>query len=93
MFLIFWRYSLKLILNCSYFLIFPNSGLVARNNKKALRNTYLLLFHPAVCKKKINETVNTALANVTSLLITVPAPVILTSLCIHVHLNLCTRIK
>ena len=33
--------------SCSYFLIFPNSGLVARNNKKPLRNTCLLLFYPA----------------------------------------------
>ena len=52
-------------LNCSYFLIFLNSGLVARNDtyKMALRNMCLLLFHPA----------NISSANVTSWLITHPA--------------------
>ena len=42
----------KGMLNCSNFLLFPNIGLVARNNKKALLiNRCLLLFHPAVCDK------------------------------------------
>ena len=50
----FGDFSLKLLLNCSYFLTFPNSGLVAQNNKKALRNMCLLLFHPVVCKKTWN---------------------------------------
>ena len=62
---LFGDFSLKLFLICSYFLIFPNSVLVAQNNKKALRNTCLLFFHL--------ETVNTASANATSLLITLPA--------------------
>ena len=68
----FGDFSLKLFLNCSYFLIFLNSELVAWNNtcKTALRNMCLLLFHPA---KKL-ETVNTASANMASLLITLPAP-------------------
>ena len=71
---------LKLFLNCSYFLIFPNSRLVVRNNfKKVQKNTCLLLFHPALCEK-LPENINTASANVTSL-------------CIHVHLNLCTRLN
>ena len=34
-----------MFLNCSYFLIFLNSGLVTRNNT-LLRNMCLLLFHP-----------------------------------------------
>ena len=65
-------FSLKLFLNCSYFLIFLNSGLVARTNtcKMALRNICFLLFHSA---KKL-QTVSTASANVTSLRITLPAP-------------------
>ena len=37
--------------NCPYFLILPKSGIVARNNKKALRNACLLLFHSALCDK------------------------------------------
>ena len=47
----FGDFSLKLFLkslNYSFFLTFTNSGLVARNNKKALRNTCLLLFDPPV---------------------------------------------
>ena len=71
----FGDFSLKLFLNCSYFLRFLNSELFARNNtcKMALRNMCLLLFHPA---KKL-ETVNicTASANVTSLAcLSLPAP-------------------
>ena len=41
--------KLFLKLNCSYFLIFPNSGLVVRNNKKAL----MFFFHSAVCYKTL----------------------------------------
>ena len=67
------HFSLKLFLNCSYFLIFLNSELVTRNNtcKIALRDVFLLLFHPA--KKKL-ETVNTASVMATSMLITLPVP-------------------
>ena len=73
MFLIFCDFSFKLFLNCSYFLIFPNIGFITVwNNKMALCNTCLLLFHPAVCEKTWNRWyVNTASANVTSLLITI----------------------
>ena len=49
-------FSLKLFLNCSYFLIFPSSELVAQNNKKALRNECLLLFHLVVCEKRPRNT-------------------------------------
>ena len=61
-----------MFLDCSYLPMFPNGGLVAWKEKKALRNTSFLLFHPAVCEKP--ETINTVSANVTSLLITPPAP-------------------
>ena len=45
-------FSLKVFFkNCSYFLIFPYSRLVHQNNKKALRNACLLLFHPAICER------------------------------------------
>ena len=37
--------------NCPYFLILPKSEIVARNNKKVLRNACLLLFHSALCDK------------------------------------------
>ena len=59
--------NFQLRLGCSYFFwrfqpqidlelfLFPGISkqwiLVARNNKKLLRNTYLLLFHPAICVK------------------------------------------
>ena len=51
MFLIFWRFQPQIVLKLFLFLIFPNSGLVARKNKNALRNTCLLLFHPMVGEK------------------------------------------
>ena len=72
LFLIFGDFRLKLFLNCSYFLIFLNNESVVRNNtcKVTPRNMCLLLFRPA----KNIETVNTASVNVTSLLITLPAP-------------------
>ena len=69
----FGDFSLKLFLNCSHFLTFPNSGLVAQNNKKALRNTCLLLFHPAIYQKN-HQTVNTESADVTNFLITLQGP-------------------
>ena len=66
------------------FAVVSSSGMQKKKNNK---------------KKQQHETVNTASANVTSLFITLPAPDDpansnnSTSLCVHVHLNLCTGIK
>ena len=84
----FGDFSLKLFLKCSYFLIFPNSRLVTRNNKGAKKYVFASCFIHRYTK---NLTVS---ANVTSLLIFFFSQQILTILCIHLqyHLNLCTRI-
>ena len=72
-FLIFWRFQPQIVLKLFLFsaVIFPNSGLVARNNKRVLRNMCLQFFYSAECEKL--ETVSAAFANVTNLLITLPA--------------------
>ena len=70
----FGDFSLKLFLNCSYSLIFLNSELlVARNNtcKMALRKSVCYRF---IQWKHLKLSWNTASANVTSLLITLPLP-------------------
>ena len=61
-----------MFLNCSYFLLFPNSKLVTRNIFKngAKKYVYCFIQHYA----KTLETADTASAHVTSLLITLPAP-------------------
>ena len=53
----FGDFILSVFLNWFYFLIFSNSGLVARNYKKALRNTCSLLFHIAVCAEKLELSI------------------------------------
>ena len=87
-------FSLKLFLNCSYFLIFLNSGLVARNNtcKMALRNMRLLLFHPAKNLKLSIQRPRTRRACL-SLFQRPMTKLNSDKFYFHVHLKLCTRIK
>ena len=66
-------FSLKLFLNCSYLLIFPNGGLVAR---KKIKGAKILVFYCFIQRyaKNLKFNINTVSVNVTSLLITPPAP-------------------
>ena len=74
----------------SYFLpIFPNSRLVPRNNKRALRNTYLLLLHPAESEKKLKLSIWRS-RTLQACLQRPMIQLILTNLCKHGHLNQCS---
>ena len=75
MFLIFWRFQPQVVLKL---LLFPD------------------ISKQWISRPIISSSGNIASANVTSLLITLPAPDYpgnsnTASLCIHVHLNLCTN--
>ena len=93
--LIFWRFQPRIVLKLFLFSDISKqcSGLVARNNKKTLTNYFILRF------AKKHETVNAAYLRsrssrtCLSLFKRPMTQLILTRLCIHVHLNLCTRIK
>ena len=93
----FWRFQprivLKSFLNCYYFLIFPDSGLVSRNNKKALRNIYVCYCHCFI-RQYIRNNLKLSIQcprtsrACLSLFQHPRTLLILTSLC---HLNMCTR--
>ena len=78
LFLIFWRFQPQIVpkLFFTYFLIFPNSGLICPEQEKVQSKTYLLCAVVSSSMRYANkhETDNTTSANVTNLLASLPAP-------------------